>query len=70
MKAIAARKQAIKMMMTPIYMQIKERSKEGKFCLMVLDLPPMANRILEELGYNVELGSSGCCHYIEWHNIN
>ena len=70
MKATTARKQAIKMMMTPIYTQIKERSNEGKFCLMVLDLPLMAKHILEKLGYSVELGSSGYCHYIEWHNMN
>ena len=69
MKAITARKQAIKMMMTPIYTQIKARVNEGKFCLMVFDLPPMAKHILKELGYSVELGSSGCCHYIEWHNM-
>ena len=70
MKATTARKQAIKMMMAPIYTQIKERSNEGKFCLMVLDLPLMAKHILEKLGYSVELGSSGCCHYIEWHTMN
>ena len=70
MKAITARKQAIKMMMTPIYTQIKERINEGKFCLMIVDLPLMAKHILEELGYNVELGSSGCCYYIEWHNMH
>lgn len=69
MKAITARKQAIKMMMTPIYTQIRERINEGEFCLMILDLPPMAQHILKELGYSVELGHSGCCHYIEWHNM-
>ena len=70
MKAITARKQAIKMMMTPIYTQIKERINEGKFCLIVFDLPLMAKHILEELGYSVELGNSGRCYYIEWHNMN
>ena len=70
MKAITARKQAIKMMMTPIYQQIEERCDEGKFCLMILDLPPMAKHILKKLGYSVELGSSGHCHYIEWHDMN
>ena len=70
MKATTAGKQAIKKMMTPIYTQIKERSEEGKFCLMVVDLPLMAIHILEELGYSIELESSGCCYYIEWHNNN
>lgn len=70
MKALTARRQAIKRMMTPIYTQIKERSNAGKFCLMIFDLPFMAQQILEELGYSVELGSSGYCHYIEWHDIN
>ena len=70
MKALTARRQAIKMMMAPIYTQIKERSDAGKFCLMIVDLPLMAKHILEELGYSVELGSSGCCYYIEWHNMN
>ena len=69
MNAITARKQAIKMMMAPIYTQIKERVNEGEFCLMILDLPTLAIQILEELGYSVELGSSGCCHYIAWHSI-
>lgn len=69
MNAQTAHHRAKKVLMQSIYKQIQDRINEGKFCLVIFNLNPVAKQILKSQGYEVTLGSSGACDYIEWHSI-
>lgn len=69
MKAATAHRIALRTEMKPILGEIKEHARNGKFCLFKSKLNVDIIRELEKLGYSVELGTSGTCHYIEWFDI-
>ena len=69
MKAATAHRIALRAEMKPILEEIKAHALNGKFCLFKSRLTIQIVKELEQLGYSVELGTSGTCHYIEWFDL-